>query len=73
MLGGVSIECDFGLVSETDGDVVLHALADAALAAAGEPDIGMLFPAKDPRFAGRPSSELVVAVKERLTERGLKL
>jgi 2-C-methyl-D-erythritol 2,4-cyclodiphosphate synthase len=73
MLGGVSIECDFGLVSETDGDVVLHALADAALAAAGEPDIGMLFPAKDPRFAGRPSSELVVAVKGRVTERGLKL
>ena len=73
MLGGVSIECDFGLVSETDGDVVLHALADAALAAAGEPDIGMLFPAKDPRFAGRPSSELVAAVKEKLTERGLKL
>jgi len=73
MLGGVSIECDFGLVSETDGDVVLHALADAALAAAGEPDIGMLFPAKDPRFAGRPSSELVTAVKERMMKRGLKL
>jgi len=73
MLGGVSIECDFGLASETDGDVVLHALADAALAAAGEPDIGMLFPAKDPRFAGRPSSELVAVVKERLMERGLKL
>lgn len=73
MLGGVSIECEFGLVSETDGDVVLHALADAALAAAGEPDIGTLFPAKDPRFEGRPSSELVAAVKKKLMKRGLKL
>lgn len=73
MLGGVRIECDFGLVSETDGDVVLHALADAALGAAGEPDIGILFPAKDRRFAGRPSSELVAVVKERMTERGLEL
>ncbi len=73
ILGGVRIECDFGLVSETDGDVVLHALADAALAAAGEADIGMFFPAKDPRFAGRPSSELVSAVMERVTERGLEL
>jgi|GEM_PF-377949 len=73
MLGGVNIECGFGLVSETDGDVVLHALADAALAAAGEPDIGILFPAKDPRHAGMASSELVAAVMVRVTERGLEL
>jgi 2-C-methyl-D-erythritol 2,4-cyclodiphosphate synthase len=73
MLGGVNIECEFGLISETDGDVVLHALADAALAAAGETDIGTLFPAKDPRFAGKSSSELLTEVKERVIERGLKL
>lgn len=72
-LAGVSIECDFGLVSETDGDVVLHALADAALAAAGEPDIGTFFSPKDSRFTDKPSSELVIAVMERVKERGLKL
>jgi 2-C-methyl-D-erythritol 2,4-cyclodiphosphate synthase len=59
MLGGVEIPADFGLESDTDGDVVLHALMDAVLAAAGLPDIGVLFPPGSAEFVGVPSSELV--------------
>jgi len=73
MLAGVNIESDFGLVSKTDGDVVLHALADAMLAAAGEPDIGQLFPPEDCSFTELPSAELVTSVKERVTKKRLDL
>jgi len=67
------VECDFGLISETDGDVVLHALADATLAAAGEPDIGVLFPPSEPRFSSMAGSDLIAIVRKRVVERGLEL
>jgi len=73
VLGGVEIPCEFGLVSETDGDVVLHALADAVLAAAGLPDLGQLFP---PGKVGRKdlrSAELMKEVATRARGAGLQL
>ena len=59
MLGGIEVPADFGLSGHTDGDVVLHALIDAMLGAAGLPDIGEHFPDDDPVHKGRRSSELL--------------
>lgn len=44
VIGGILIECDFGLKAHSDGDVLIHALSDAILGAAGLRDIGYYFP-----------------------------
>ena len=44
IIGGVHIESDFGLKAHSDGDVLIHALADAILGASGLRDIGYYFP-----------------------------
>jgi 2-C-methyl-D-erythritol 2,4-cyclodiphosphate synthase len=62
VLGGVPIECEFGLAGHSDADVVLHAVADALLGAAGLPDIGEQFPDTDPRFRGADSRKLLHSV-----------
>ena len=62
VLAGVSVPCPYRAVAHSDGDVVLHALCDALLGATGAGDLGEHFPDTDPRWAGRPSSELVRAV-----------
>ncbi len=59
MLGGIAVPAEFGLSGHTDGDVVLHAVIDAMLGAAGLPDIGEHFPDSDPAHKGRRSSELL--------------
>ena len=66
MLGGVEIPCDGGLVAHSDGDVVLHALIDALLGAAGLGDIGHLFPDTDAAYAGADSRLLLRDVVQRL-------
>ncbi len=55
VLGGVVIDSEVGPLGHSDGDAVLHALADAILGAAGEPDLGTLFSDKDPNNADRDS------------------
>lgn len=60
MLGGVRIAHDAGVVAHSDGDVLLHALCDAVLGAAGLGDIGQHFPDSDPRWRGADSSRFVV-------------
>jgi len=50
MLGGVFVPHYAGLAGHSDGDVVLHAVIDALLGAAGMGDIGTLFPDTDPQF-----------------------
>ena len=52
VLGGVEIPHDLGLDGHSDADVLSHAIADAVLGAAGEPDIGHLFPNNDPAIRG---------------------
>ena len=52
MLGGVRIPHSRGVVAHSDGDVLLHALVDALLGAAGFGDIGEHFPDSDPRWRG---------------------
>jgi len=70
MLGGVRIEYGRGVVAHSDGDVLLHALCDALLGAAGLGDIGQHFPDSDPRWRGIASSGFVEAVMWKLAERG---
>ncbi|CBL46445.1 2-C-methyl-D-erythritol 2,4-cyclodiphosphate synthase [gamma proteobacterium HdN1] len=59
ILGGVRIPHSHGLVAHSDGDVVLHALSDALLGAAGMGDIGRHFPDTDPAFRGADSRVLL--------------
>ncbi|HEY2275927.1 MAG TPA: 2-C-methyl-D-erythritol 2,4-cyclodiphosphate synthase, partial [Steroidobacteraceae bacterium] len=71
MLGGVRIAHSRGVVAHSDGDVVLHALCDALLGAAGLGDIGQHFPDSDPRWKGAASARFVSAVLELLHARRL--
>lgn len=71
VLGGVRIEAPFGLLGHSDADVVLHALCDALLGAAGLGDIGELFPDTDPTWADADSRRFVEEVLRRVRDAGL--
>lgn len=58
-LGGVRVESPQGLLGDSDGDVVTHAVIDALLGAAGLGDIGEWFPASDPSVGGARSLDLL--------------
>jgi 2-C-methyl-D-erythritol 2,4-cyclodiphosphate synthase len=70
ILGGVPISHPRGLLGHSDADVVLHAVTDALLGAAGMPDIGDLFPDTDPRHKDADSRKLLTLVVECVRERG---
>jgi len=70
VLGGVRIEHDQGLAAHSDGDVVIHALCDALLGAAGLGDIGRWFPDHEGQYAGIDSRILLRRVMDALNERG---
>jgi 2-C-methyl-D-erythritol 2,4-cyclodiphosphate synthase len=70
VIGGVTIPHEVGPVAHSDGDVLLHALTDALLGAAGLGDIGEWFPDNDPQYAGADSGVLVARVIDRLTADG---
>ena len=71
VIGGVEIPFAKGLVGHSDADVLVHALIDALLGAAGEGDIGGLFPDDDPRFQDADSTALLKTVMERLRAKRL--
>lgn len=73
MLGGVRIEHDQALVAHSDGDVLLHALTDALLGAAGLGDIGQHFPDTDAQWAGADSGELLQQAWAAVQHRGWTL
>jgi 2-C-methyl-D-erythritol 2,4-cyclodiphosphate synthase len=73
VLGGVRIAHTRGIVAHSDGDVVLHALCDAMLGAAGLGDIGMHFPDTDPMWKGAESRRFVEAVIDMLKARKLRV
>ena len=73
VLGGVRVPSSRGVVAHSDGDVILHALCDAMLGAAGLGDIGMHFPDTDPVWKGVESRRFVAAVLEMLSVRKLKV
>jgi len=70
MLGGVRLAHEHGVVAHSDGDVVLHALADALLGAAALGDIGHFYPDDDPEWAGADSRELLRGVVAAVNEAG---
>ncbi|QDT25765.1 2-C-methyl-D-erythritol 2,4-cyclodiphosphate synthase [Gimesia panareensis] len=59
ILGGVRIDFELGLVGHSDADVLLHAITDALLGAAGLGDIGEMFPNTDPQWKGADSRKLL--------------
>jgi 2-C-methyl-D-erythritol 2,4-cyclodiphosphate synthase len=73
ILGGVKIPYEKGLEAHSDGDVVLHALADAILGAAALGDIGKHFPDTDPEFKGADSRVLLRHVYKIVQEKGYQL
>jgi len=70
VLGGVRIACAYRVVAHSDGDVLIHALCDALLGAAGLGDIGRLFPDTDPAYKGADSRQLLREVVSRLAGAG---
>jgi 2-C-methyl-D-erythritol 2,4-cyclodiphosphate synthase len=73
VLGGVSIPHERGLEGHSDGDVLLHAIADALLGALGEGDLGRHFPSSDPSLRGIASVEILGRVMAISRERGLRV
>ena len=68
-LGGVEIPYIKGLISHTDGDVVLHAIADAILGALALGDIGQHFPDSDPDYKNMPSGHILQRVARIVAEK----
>lgn len=73
VLGGTHIPADRGLLGHSDADVVLHALGDALLGAAGLGDIGELFPDTDPAYEGADSRGLLKEVLRRVEDAGYEI
>jgi len=73
MLGGVRVPHTSGVVAHSDGDVVLHAVCDALLGAAGLGDIGQHFSDRDPKWKGADSARFVGAILQMLTDRKLRV
>jgi len=73
MLGGVRIAHNRGVLAHSDGDVLLHALVDAMLGAAGLGDIGQHFPDSDPRWKGADSARFVTATLQLLEQQGQRV
>lgn len=70
VIGGVTIPFERGLLGHSDADVLLHAITDALLGAAGLGDIGRHFPDTDERFRGADSMLLLVEAARRVREQG---
>ena len=70
IIGGVKIPHTLGLLGHSDADVLLHAVMDALLGAAGLGDIGKHFPDTDPQYKGISSMKLLSCVAELIREKG---
>ena len=73
LLGGVKIEYEKGLLGHSDADVLLHAVSDALLGAAGLGDIGRHFPDTDPKYKGADSLKLLEIVAEKVQAEGYRV
>ncbi len=73
ILGGVKIDYELGLLGHSDADVLLHAVSDSLLGAAGLGDIGKHFPDTDPAYKGADSLELLRIVARRVGEKGCRV
>lgn len=72
-LGGLRIPHDRGLQGHSDGDVLLHAISDAVLGAAGLSDIGVLFPDTDQTIKGIESEKILARAIEAARGEGFEL
>ena len=73
ILGGVHIPYEKGLLGHSDADVLLHAVSDALLGAAGLGDIGVQFPDTDPAYKGADSMKLLACVVEKIHAAGYRV
>ena len=73
ILGGVKIPYEKGLLGHSDADVLLHAVSDALLGAAGLRDIGFHFPDTDPAYKGADSLELLRQVGQKVAKKGYRI
>ena len=73
ILGGVKIPYHLGLLGHSDADVLLHAVSDALLGAAGLGDIGKHFPDTDPQYKGADSLKLLEIVAEKVRSAGYRV
>jgi 2-C-methyl-D-erythritol 2,4-cyclodiphosphate synthase len=73
IIGGVEIPYDKGLAGHSDADVLLHAICDALLGAAGLGDIGRHFPDTDPRYHGAASTALLTEVARKIDSAGWRV
>jgi 2-C-methyl-D-erythritol 2,4-cyclodiphosphate synthase len=73
VIGGVTIAHEKGLEGHSDADVLLHALCDALLGAAGLGDIGKHFPDSDPSYKNADSRALLCDVAKKIQARGMKV
>ena len=73
IIGGVKIEHTLGLLGHSDADVLLHAVSDALLGAAGLGDIGKHFPDTDPQYKGADSLKLLEIVAQRVKAAGYRV
>ena len=73
ILGGVKIPYEKGLLGHSDADVLLHAVSEALLGAAGLGDIGKHFPDTDPAYKGADSGVLLQIVGEKIAQKGYRV
>ena len=72
-LGGINIPSEKGCIAHSDGDVLLHAICDALLGAAGMEDIGHQFPDTDPEFRGIDSKILLARTYDLVIKKGFRI
>ena len=73
IIGGVKITHEMGLLGHSDADVLVHAVVDALLGAAGLADIGTLFPDTDPKYKGADSLLLLQTVGQKVKAQGYRI
>jgi 2-C-methyl-D-erythritol 2,4-cyclodiphosphate synthase len=73
ILGGVEVPFERGLAGHSDADVLLHALIDAILGAAGEGDIGGYYPSSDPALEGMSSATMLAEMAGLVADKGWRI
>lgn len=73
IIGGITIDSNVGTIAHSDGDVLIHAIIDALLGAAGLGDIGEHFPDTDEKYKNASSVELLINIISLIKDNGFKL
>lgn len=73
IIGGLKIRDNWGLKGHSDADVLVHAIMDSLLGAAGLRDIGYYFPDTDPEYKGISSMKLLSIVRDKINDEGYKI